>query len=102
MAAAAGFKLRARNMTASGVQVLGTILNKNVSTGDDLWGLPWAEIPPSHQVYGIRDIQFEYICYYVLAGIMLRDLFPDPEIVCKILSTEQLVLGVARQESRRG
>ena len=36
MAAAAGFKLRARNMTALGVQVVGTVLNKNVSTGDSL------------------------------------------------------------------
>ena len=37
MAAAAGFKLRARNMTALGVQVVGPVLNKNVSTGADLW-----------------------------------------------------------------
>ena len=53
MAAAAGYKLRARNMTAMGVHVLGTVLNKNVLTGDDLWGLPWAELPPSLQVYRI-------------------------------------------------
>ena len=36
MAAAPGFKLRARNMTALGVQVVGTVLNKKVSTGNDL------------------------------------------------------------------
>ena len=47
MAAAAGFKLRARNMTALGVQVVGTVLNMNLSTGDDLRGLPWAELPPN-------------------------------------------------------
>ena len=45
--AAAGYKLRARNMTALGVQVLGTVLNKTVSTGDDRWGQPWADLPPS-------------------------------------------------------
>ena len=39
MAAAAGYKLRARNMTGMGVQVFGTVLNKNVSTGDNLWGI---------------------------------------------------------------
>ena len=50
MSAATGFKLRARNMAALGVQVLGTVLNKTVSTGDNLWGLPWAELPPSLQV----------------------------------------------------
>ena len=44
-AAAAGFKLRASNMTALGVQVLGAVLNENISIGDPLWGLPWAELP---------------------------------------------------------
>ena len=87
MAAAAGFKLRARNMTALGMQVVGTGLNKNISAGDVLWGLPWAELPLSLQVYGIGDIRFGYICYSVLAGIIMRDLFPDPEIICKILGT---------------
>ena len=36
MAAAAVYKFRARNMPALGVQVLGTVLNKTVSTGDAL------------------------------------------------------------------
>ena len=89
MAAAAGFKLRVRNMTALGVQVVGTSLNKTVSTGDDLWGLPWAELPPSPQVYGIGDTRFRYICYFVLAGIILRDLvFPDSDIMCKTQKME--------------
>ena len=70
-------------MTALGVQVVGTVLNKTVLTGDDLWGLPWADLPPSLLVYGIGDIRFGYICYSVLAGIILRVLFPEPDIVCK-------------------
>ena len=81
MEAAAGYKLRARNMTTLGVQVLGTVLNKNFSKGDDLWGPPWAELPSSLQVYGIGNISFGYICYSILAGIMIRDLFPGLEIV---------------------
>ena len=40
-------------------------------------------------MYGIGDIRFGYICYSVLAGLILRDLFPEPEIVCKTLKTEQ-------------
>ena len=36
MAAAAGYKFKARNMTEMGVQILVTVLNKTVSTGDDL------------------------------------------------------------------
>ena len=86
MSAAAGYKLLSRNITAVGVQVIGTVLNKTVSTGDDLWGIPWAELPPSLQVYGIGDIRFGYICYSVLAGIILRDLFHESDKVCK---TEQ-------------
>ena len=89
MAAAAGYKFCARNMTALGVQILGTVLNKMVSTGDDLWGLPWNDLPPSLQVYEIGDIRFGFICYNVLAGIMIRDLFPEPDIVCKSLKMEQ-------------
>ena len=89
MSAAAGYKLRARNMTALGVHVIRTVLNKTVSTGDNFRGLPWADLPPSLQVYGIGDIIFRYICYSVLAGIILRDLFPEPEIVCKTLKMEQ-------------
>ena len=89
MAAAAGYKFQARNMTALGVQVLGTVLNKTVSTGDNLWEIPWNVLPPSLQVYGIWDIRFGFICYNVLAGIIIRDLFPEPDIVCKTLKTEQ-------------
>ena len=47
MSAAAGYKLRARNVTALGVQVIRRVLNKTVSTGDNIWGLPWADLPAS-------------------------------------------------------
>ena len=89
MSIAAGFKFHARNMTALGVQVLGTILNKTVSTGDDMWGLKWDDIPTALQIYGIGDIKFGFIVYIVLAGILLRDLFPDPDVVCWYLKCEQ-------------
>ena len=75
-------------MTALGVQVLGMVLNKAVSNGDNLWGIPWADLPLSLQAYGIGDIRFGYICLSVLARIIMRDLFPEPEIVCKTLKTE--------------
>ena len=37
----AGYKFKSRNMTAVGVQVLGTLLNKNILTDDDFWGVRW-------------------------------------------------------------
>jgi len=41
---AAGWTLQARGMTVLGVQVTGTLMNKLVSTGDDLWGDTWDRI----------------------------------------------------------
>ena len=89
LAIAAGYKLRAKNMTAMGVQVMGTILNKCVSTGDNQWGQIWSHIPAALQVYALGDIKFGFITYNVLAGILIRDLLPDPEILCKLLECSQ-------------
>ena len=85
MSIAAGFKFHARNMTALGVQGLGTKL----STRDDMWGLRWDEIPDALQIYGIGDIKFGFMVYIVLAGILLCDLFPDPYVVCTYLRCKQ-------------
>ena len=76
-------------MTAMGVQVLGTLLNKMVSTGDDCWGRRWSVIPRSLQCYALGDIKFGFITYNVLAGILLRDLFLDPDVLCKYLNCTQ-------------
>ena len=85
----AGYKLQARNMTAMGVQVMGTLLNKTVSTADDCWGFRWADIPKCLQCYALRDIKFGFITYSVLAGILLRDVFTDPDVVCRYLKCDQ-------------
>ena len=28
------------------------------------------------------DIMFGFVCYNVLAGLLLRDVFPDPDVLC--------------------
>jgi len=76
-------------MTAMGVQVIGTLLNKNVSTGDDWWGERWQLIPESLRCYALGDIQFGFMCYNILAGLLLRDVFPDPEVLCKYMKCDQ-------------
>ena len=86
----AGYEFYATNMTALGVQVCGTILNKTCSTGDDKWGWSWSEIPEALRVYGLGDIRFGYMCYTILAGILLADTFPDPEICCRYLESSQV------------
>ena len=89
LATVAGYQFSSKNMTCLGVQVLGSLMNKTVSTGDDLWGLPWDSIPAALQIYGIGDCRFGFLSYNVLAGIILRDLFPDPDIVCRVLECDQ-------------
>ena len=90
LAILAGFKFH-KNMTAMGVQVIGTLLNKTVSTGDDCWGTRWNIIPKSLQCYALGDIKFGFITYNVLAGLLLRDLFPDPDVLCRYLDCTQEV-----------
>ena len=90
LAILAGFKFH-KNMTSMGVQVTGTLLNKTVSTGDNWWGTRWETIPASLRCYALGDIKFEFITYNVLAGLLLRDLFPDPDVLCRYLDCTQIV-----------
>ena len=53
LALLAGYHMNARGMTLMGVQVLGAILNKCVSTTDNKWGYRWSDIPQALQVYGL-------------------------------------------------
>ena len=89
LAVVAGYQLQSMTMTTMGIQVIGTILNKCVSTGDQKWGLKWNLIPDALKIYALGDIKFGHIAFQVLAGIILRDMFPDPEIVCALLSCFQ-------------
>ena len=76
-------------MTAMAVQVLGILMNKCCSTGDNKCSWDWIEIPTSLQVYCLRDLKFGHLCYMVLSAILLQDIFPDPEIICKYLNLQQ-------------
>ena len=82
----AGYQMNARGMSPMGVQVLGAILNKCVSTADNMWGYHWSDIPNSLQVYGLDDLKVGHLTFIMLTGILVRDLFPDPDIVCQFLN----------------
>ena len=36
------------------------------------------------------DLKFGHLTYIVLKGILLPDLYPDPDVVCKFLNADQL------------
>ena len=42
------------------------------------------------QVYGLGDLKFGHLTYIVLKGILLCNLYPDPDVVCQFLNADQL------------
>ena len=87
LAILAGYKFQSRNMTAIGVQVLGTLLNKSISTGDDYW----QQSLESLRCYALGDIMFGFVSYNVLSGLLLRDVFSDPDVLCRFLKCNQKI-----------
>ena len=82
-----GYAASSRCMTAMGIQVLGTVLNKTVSRGDDKWAWSWGELQGSLQVYAMGIIRFSHMSYNILSSILIRDFFPDPDIACKYFNS---------------
>lgn len=95
LAVISGYNLMAKSMTPMGVQVIGHTLNKCCSTGDGKWAYGWHEIPESLQLYGIADIMFGHMCYSILSTILVRDIFPDPEITCKFFNVPDQWFAIA-------
>ena len=78
----AGNNIGLTNMPTLSIQLLGGMLNKSVSTGDNVnWGLPWGEVPKSLKAYCLADVKFGYQAAVVLLRMLLIDMFPDPDIV---------------------
>ena len=46
-------------------------------------------IPESLKCYALGDIQFGFMTYNVLAGLILRDVFPEPDVLCRFLKCNQ-------------
>ena len=94
LAVMSGYALRSKTMTTLGIQVLGTVLNKMVSTGDDKWSWAWDELTDPLKVYALGDVRMGHMTYNILSVIIFQDYFPDPEIVCKYFnSTNQQEVG---------
>ena len=68
-------------MQALAVQLLGAAMNKSVLIGDHKWGYMWEAIPDSLKVYCLGDIKFSHQVSVLLITTLLRDLFPDPDVV---------------------
>ena len=81
LAVLCGYNFSHFNMQALAVQLFGAFLNKSVSVGDHKWGYLWKDIPAPLKVYCIGDVKFGYQAVVLLCTVLLRDLFPDPDVV---------------------
>ena len=75
----AGWGLRTVNMPSVHAVVCGSVLNKMVSQADGRWGVTWDKLAPSMRVYALGDIKHGWLVYTTVIGLLLRDMFPDPE-----------------------
>ena len=41
-------------------------------------------------MYGLGDLKFGHLTFIVLTGILICDLYPDPDVVCQFLNGDQL------------
>ena len=89
LAILAGYKFRSKNMIAMGVQIQGTLLNKNVFTGDDCWGVRWQQVSESLKCCALGDIRVGFVSYNVLVGLLPRVVFLDPDVLSRVLKFNQ-------------
>ena len=85
----AGWAMPTCNMPACHALMKGSILNKQVSRADDLWGQRWSQIPDSLKIYAITDIKHGWLIWCIAVGCILRDLFPDPNAILFLTRVNQ-------------
>ena len=93
LVALCGWNFKLYNMTVMATQIFGIVLNKLVSRGDGKWGMQWHRIPDALKVYCIGDIKFGYQTVVVMANLLLRDLFPDPDVVLSFMRLDGPTFG---------
>ena len=85
----AGWKLSARGPTAMGVQILGAILNTEAINGDGRWGMSWKHASKPLQVCAMGNIKVIHSAVNILMGVLICDVFPDPDVLCHHLKYYQ-------------
>ena len=89
LATAAGWRIPKTDAFTLSLLTTGTILNKLVGHGDNKWCKDFEKLPDSLKTYLIGDLSsINNICT-VLLSLLIRNLFPDPSVVCRILDLDQ-------------
>jgi hypothetical protein len=81
IAVGAGYNKDVHNMTVLSYELTGGLVNKHCSRGDGKWGLLWKDLPASLKTYALADLKFGFHTMIVLYALLIKNLFPDPDIV---------------------
>ena len=86
---AAGYRLNKSGMFITNLVTMGGLLNKEASCADGLWCMPIESLPRELLTYLIGDVRFGYCNSIVYLTIMMRNMFPDPVVLCSTLELTQ-------------
>ena len=89
----AGWSLPNCNMPSCHALLTGSVLNKQVSRADDLWGRRWRQLPESLRVQAIADTKHGWLVWCITVGCILRDMFPDPDSILFLTRVTQRDFG---------
>mgnify|MGYP001376925844 CR=1 FL=1 len=86
---AAGYRLNRSNMFTHNLIATGGVLNKEASCADGYWCWPVEKLHTALATYLVGDIRFGYTNSIIYLTLMLRNIFPDPYILCYMLELDQ-------------
>ena len=89
LALAAGYRFPTTKLWFLQLLITGGMHNKQVSCADNMWGLPWEELPVEFKLYALADVRHSYTCYVTLMALCIAHMFPDPVLPCEFLSLTQ-------------
>lgn len=85
----AGWQLDTDSFAAMYLLTLGGLLVKDWLPGDGHWADHWDRLPVEFQLYAFGCIKTAYQFIVVIVGLLMRNIFPDPEIMCTLLNLSQ-------------
>lgn len=89
LALLAGWKERFLDMSTMACVVTGEVISHVTDNADQSWTKEYQSLPREFQAYAITVVRHCFSSYIILMGLIIRNLFPDPDIVCDVLELTQ-------------
>lgn len=89
LSTAAGWKLSTTNRFSTNLATLGGILSPKIRFADSTWALDWNQLPMELKTYCVGNLRSDYSSYIVFMSLLMRNTFPDIEILSSTLELTQ-------------